>query len=116
MINEINKKINRKLGKLIRISLWKLCFTSLENLFKKIKKNIFIYKELIEKAIILILIIVFAFILGLSLGISQKQLNRAIFTSPEGFDIELNENFFIQMDELFKLKGNYKDTPKVRNN
>ncbi len=107
MINEINQKINRKFGKLIRISSWESCFNSLESLFKKIKNNILIYKELIEKAIILTLIIVFAFILGLSLGISQKQLTGAIFTSPEGFDMELEENFFIQMDKLFKLKSNY---------
>lgn len=65
-------------------------------------------KEFIERVVALTLTITFAFIFGLSLGIAQKQAITAIFETPEGFNMEFDENYFTKMDELFKLKENEK--------
>lgn len=121
MINETDKKIksggnnssNRsKIYNILRHRIAVFCIPGLNT----IKQSILRHKELVRKVAILTLSIIFAFILGLYLGIGNKQAITAIFKAPEGFNMELDGNFFAKMDELFKSKEKTENNQNKDNN
>lgn len=80
--------------------------------FNTLKHYILRHKEEIQKAILFCLSLILAFILGISLGIGQKQAITAIFKTPEGFDMELDADFFKKIDEMFTIYNNDLKTQK----